>query len=195
MPNTDNKIKYGISKCYAAVATIATDGSATYGAPFAIPGAVSISLDAEGEQNIFYADDVAYYVTNGNAGYSGDLELAIVPQEFKTKILNEYEDAKGVLIEDYNAEAVHFALMFQFKGDQRNTLHCLYNCTCTRPQISGSTKEDTVEPQTETLTITAKSIYNTTLSKDIVKASTGKDVLTAAVTGWYSAVYQPVATT
>ena len=38
-------------------------------------------------------------------------------------------------------------------------------------------------------------ILESPLSKDIVKASTGKDVLTAAVTGWYSAVYQPVATT
>ena len=190
MPNTDNKIKYGISKCYAAVATIATDGSATYGTPFAVPGAVSISLDAEGEQNIFYADDIAYYVTNGNAGYSGDLELAIVPQEFKKNILNEYEDAKGVLIEDYNAEAVHFALMFQFKGDQRNTLHCLYNCTCTRPQISGTTKEDTVEPQTETLTITAKSVFNSTLNKDVIKATADSSADSTTYSGWYSAVYQ-----
>ena len=195
MPNTDNKIRYGISKCYVAKATIASDGSASYSTPFACPGIVSISLSAEGSQDVFYADDVAYYVTNGNAGYSGDLEIANLPQEFRKEILNEYEDAKGVLIEDYNAEAVHFALMFQFKGDQRNTLHCLYNCTCTRPELNGTTKEDTVEPQTETLTITAKSIFNTTLNKDIVKASTGKDVLNAAVTGWYSAVYQPVATT
>ena len=195
MPNTDNKIKYGISGVHAAVATIADDGTAVYGTPFSVPGAVSISLDSSGEQTIFYADNISYYVTNGNAGYSGDLELAYINDEFRQKILNEYLDANGVLVEDYNAEAIHFALMFQFRGDQRNTMHVLYNCTCTRPAVSSQTKEDTVEPQTATLTITATSIHNATLNKDIVKASTGKDVLATATTTWYSAVYQPVATT
>lgn len=194
MPNTDNKIKYGISKAYAAVATIAADGTATYDTPFAVPGAVSISLDANGDQNIFYADDIAYYVTNGNAGYQGDFELAYVNDEFRTKILGEIEDSKGILNENFNAEAVHFALLFQFKGDQRDTLHVLYNCTCTRPAIASSTKEDTVEPQTATLTITATSVYNAGLQKDIVKASSGKDADSTTIAGWYSAVYQAATT-
>lgn len=195
MPNTDNKIKYGISKCYMAVATIADDGTATYGTPFAVPGARAISLSAQGSQDIFYADDIAYYVGNGNAGYQGDLTLARIPDEVRQKILGEYLDGKGVLVEDLNAQAVHFALMFQFKGDQRDTLHVFYNCTAARGEVASSTKEDTIAPQEETLTITAVSIHNATLNKDIVKASTGKDAQTSAITTWYSAVYSPVAAT
>ena len=195
MPNTDNKIKYGISKCYMAVCTLDSNNSPTYQTPFAVPGARAISLSAQGEQSIFYADDIAYYVGNGNSGYQGDLTLARIPDEVRQKILGDYLDGNGVLVEDQNAQAVHFALMFQFKGDQRNTLHVLYNCTASRSEIASSTKEDTVEPQEEALTITATSVYNTTLNKDIVKASTGKDVTSGAVSGWYSTVYQPVATT
>lgn len=196
MPNTDNKIKYGISKCYMCPCTINENNEATYtGSPFAVPGARAISLSPQGEQSIFWADDVAYYVGNGNAGYQGDLTLARIPDEVRQKILGEYLDGNGVLVEDANAQAIHFALMFQFKGDQRNTLHVLYNCTAARGEIASSTKEDTVEPIEETLTITATSIYNSTLNKDIVKASTGKDVQTSATTTWYTSVYQPIAAT
>ena len=39
---------------YAAILTKGNDGSFTYAAPVAIPGAVSLSLDAEGESSPFY---------------------------------------------------------------------------------------------------------------------------------------------
>ena len=38
-----------------------------------MPGSVSISLDANGEPENFYADGVAYYVINNNMGYDGEL--------------------------------------------------------------------------------------------------------------------------
>ena len=68
-----NKIRYGLSNVYYAVATLGTNNSATYATPVALPGAVSLSLDAEGETSNFYADNIAYYVTNSNNGYSGSL--------------------------------------------------------------------------------------------------------------------------
>ena len=189
MSNTPNKIKYGLKNVYYAVATLAADNSATYGTPVALPGAVSLSMEAQGESTIFHADNIDYWVGGGNSGYEGDLELALIPEDFKTDVLGYAEDSKGVLFEDVNAEAVHFALLFQFEGDQKATRHVLYNCTATRPSVSSSTKEDSVEPGTESLSLTAKSIYDDNLDKDIVKSESKADTDSTVYDGWFSAVY------
>lgn len=188
-----NKIKYGIKNCYYAVATIAANGSATYDTPVALPGAVSISLDPQGDTSPFYADNIVYYTSIANNGYEGDLELAKLPDSFLTDVLGYVADTNGVLFEDANAPVVHFALMFQFEGDVHAKRHVLYNCTATRPSVSGSTKEETIEPQTETITITATTVYNASYDKDVVKASVTPTESTQ-YNAWTSAVYQVTST-
>ena len=183
-----NKIKYGIKNVYYAVATIATNGSATYTTPVALPGAVSLSLDAQGETSPFYADNVVYYTSVANNGYEGDLEIAKVPDTFLKDVLGFVEDHNKVLFEDADAAVKHFALLFQFEGDAHARRHVLYNCTATRPSVSGSTKEESIEPQTETLSLTATSIYHPEYDKNIIKASV-TPTETTEYNGWNTFVY------
>lgn len=187
-----NKVKYGLSNVYYAKATIGSDGTATYADPVAIPGAVSLSLSAQGSNEPFYADNIKYYVTASNTGYEGDLEVALIPDSFRTTILGEITSTDGVMIEETGATATPFALMFQFEGDDKGTRHVMYNCTATRPNVEGNTKEDSTSVKTETMTISCSSIYNATLSKNIVKGRCLNDSTSATqYASWNTAVYQP----
>lgn len=188
-----SKIKFGLKNVHYAKATIAANGSATYETPVPIPGAVSLSMDPQGEISKFYADNIAYYTTVGNSGYEGDLEMALFPDSFKKDCLGYIEDNKHILIEDVNAEAKPFALLFQFEGDVKATRHVLYNCVAQRPGVNGQTKEENVEPQTESATITATSIYVAALDKDIAKSSTTEQTATADYDDFFETVYIPTA--
>lgn len=193
MANSNNKVKYGLKNVYYAVATIADDGSATYATPVKWPGAVSLSLDAEGDTNKFRADNIDYYVSQSNSGYSGDFESALIPESFYTDVLGYVKDSNNVLVEDAAAKTVSFALMFQFEGDVKATRHVLYNCTCTRPSLESETTDETIEPKTETASLTAVSVYNKSLDMDIVKAKTNAETSAETYNAWFETVYQPTA--
>ena len=104
MSKKSNKVKFGLKNCHYAKATFDEDGSVTYAKPVRIPGAVSLSMDANGEIEPFYADNIAYYVVNNNSGYEGDLEIALIPESFLTDIMHEELDGNGVLAENANVE-------------------------------------------------------------------------------------------
>ena len=188
MADKKNKVKYNLKNTHYAMLSIAEDGSVSYGTPTAMPGSVSISLDANGEPENFYADGEAYYVINNNMGYNGDLELAMIPESFRTDALKEELDDKGVLIENAQVELAAFALLFEFDGDQRHIRHVLYNCSASRPGIEGKTNEESREVQTEKLTIKAAPLAN-----GMVKAKTGDTTDATVYNDWYKAVYMPTA--
>lgn len=174
-----NKIKYGLKNVYYAAVT-----DSGYATPVAIPGAVSLSLDAQGDINKFYADNTVYFQTVSNNGYDGTLEMALIPDSFREAVLGEVTDQNGLLIESVDSVNTPFALLFQFEGDDKARRHVLYNCTATRPSLASATTEDSREPQTETLNISA--VAN---EDGYVKASV--DAGESKYSTWFSQVVLP----
>lgn len=192
-----NKVKFGLKNVHYAKATIAEDGTAEFETPVAVPGAVNLSMDASGEMEPFYADNIKYYISNDNQGYEGDLEMALFPDQFRKDIWGDIEDQNGVLVENADAPVEHFALLFQFEGDVKATRHVLYNCTAARPSVGSGTKEDTTTPQTETSAISGGTILLKEFGPDgadvnIPKSSTTPDTNATAYNSWFDTVYVPV---
>ena len=83
-------------------------------------------------------------------------------------------------------KSVYFALLFEFDGDIKAIRHVLYNCTASRPSIESETKEETIEPGTETLSLTADPRED-----GLVKSRTGDDTSDSVYRNWYQTVYVP----
>lgn len=185
--NKDNKVKYNIKNAHYAVQNETEEGKITFGTPVAIPGSVSVSFDANGDIAPFYADGIQYFVSAANNGYEGDAEFALIPDQFREDILKEEKDAKGVLHEvSGSGDTQKFAFLFEFDGDQKAIRRVLYNCTATRPSIESDTKEENIEPGTETITIS-----NSPLANGRVKAQTTVDTDETVYDSWYETVYFP----
>lgn len=150
---TNNKVLYGIEQCYVAKITETEEGI-TYGTPFPMPGAVGLNFDPEGEKTPFYADNVKYFIANSNQGYSGDLEIAMTPEQFLKEILGRTVDTNGAIFENADDKTARFALMFQGQGDSKNRRWVFFDCTATRPSRENNAKEESIEVGTETMTIT-----------------------------------------
>ena len=174
------KIKYGLSQVFYAKATIATNGTATYGAG---SRGTDVAVHARRFRNI------VYYTSVSNNGYSGSLEVALIPDSFMADIFGDVTGANGLVYEKADVEPSHFALLFQFENDSSSTRHVFYNCVATRPSVSSQTKEASITPVTETMNITANSIYNSAVSASIVKGKAAE--ATTAYGTWYTAVVQP----
>lgn len=156
-----NKVKFGLSNVHVAKIIKGEDGAITYDTPFKIPGAVNLSLDAEGDNEPFYADNIKFFESFANNGYSGELEIAKIPDEFLKEILGQKIDSIGGVLENINDVITPFAFMYQIEGDVTGTRFCYYNTTVSRPSTEAGTTEDTKTPNTDTLSITTSAREDT----------------------------------
>lgn len=183
-----NKVKYGLKNVHYATIT-ETQGAITYGTPVAIPGAVNLTLDAEGDITPFYADNITYFQSAANNGYSGELEIALIPDSFRTDILNETLSENKLVAEYANDMPKPFALGFQIDGDENETLYWFYNVTPTRPSTSSSTVEDVITPITDTMSITA----TPRATDSLVRVKSGAETDAAVKSAWFESVVLPTA--
>lgn len=189
MATNKNKYKYGLKNVHYAPVTFDEEGTPSFGTPVAIPGAVNLSLSKNGDTTVFYADDGVYIEIGNNASFDGDLEIALIPESFRVAALGETVDDKGVVETPAEPELGHFALLFEFAADKKAVRHVLYNCTASQNELAGATKGETVEVQTETLSLSAKPLPG----GGPVKAKSGDGVDETAYDNWYKTVYQKAA--
>ena len=169
-----NQVRFGLKNVHYSLYTEGT-GSAdgTYATPKALVGAVQMTTTPEGDSYTFFADDIAFYVTETNNGYTGTVQVAAVNDEF-------LKDALGYAVDDtstltYEATDVitpSLALMYEIDGNVEKQRGVLYNVTFSRIEGENNTKSDSTEPDTVTLNFTAigRNFTVGSETKNIVKA-------------------------
>ena len=182
------KVKFGLKNVHYAIVTETTNANtgavtSSYSAVKAWPGAVNISMDAQGDDFNFYADDGVYFTLGNNNGYGGNFESALIPEDVYTSVLGQTKDANGVVSENKDDVKKYIALMFEFTMDASGRRFILYRCSLTRPSLASSTKSESTNVQTEAVNITATPRPDDGKIRDFV------DKGSAAYSGWYSSVY------
>lgn len=153
MSEKNNKILYGIEKCYISKIT-EVNGEITYDTPFEMKGVRGLNMEPQGETTKVYADNIVYYIANSNQGYEGDLVILITPEQFLTEILGQTKDTNGAVFENADDKQARFALMFEGKGDAKARRWVFFDCTATRPSRENNTQEENLEAGEDTMTIT-----------------------------------------
>lgn len=186
----ESKVQFNIKNVHYAILT-ETDNQGviteSWGNVVKVPGAVSLTLDADGEISPFYADGIKYYIAASNQGYTGSLEMARIPDRMLIDIWGMEKDNNGVLIENVEKQFKDFALMFEIDGDAKSQRFCLFKVSATRPQIASQTNTETKEPQTQTMDISATPL----LSNNNVLAKTTADTSDEQFNNWFQQVYTP----
>lgn len=186
MDEKKNIVTFGLENCYYAKATILSDGAMTYEKPKKYPGATELNLEVNGDLIEFEADNIIYYSSPDNKGYTGTFTAALVPDDFLIDILGEeIDDEDGVQTELSNAHSSPFALMFQFEGDAKAVRHVLYNCSANRPGIGSATGKNV---NTTELNFNATPRPNDKKVKTKTKETTKPTIYD----GWFNAVYEKV---
>lgn len=177
------KVRFGLRNIYIAPIT-EEDNEITYGTPFALPGAVNLSLSPSGEETVFWADDSRYYVVSANAGYSGTMEIAMLTDKFSIDILGYIKDTNGLIVESKDNKPKAFAMMYEVQDDESASRYVFYNVTVGRAETNAQTTSENAEVQTATLNITCSAAKDT----GYVKAYTSGDTPDATYNAWFTAV-------
>lgn len=150
-----NKVEFGISQLHVGTYSVNTYGTATLGTPYHQAGAVSFAPEESSENNTFYADNIAYWAGYSGGTIEGDLEVAMFDDDFKQNFLGYKKLTSGGLANVKNATKPNVYVAFQVEGDAESRRVILYNCALGVITREYSTIEDSKEPATETLGVTA----------------------------------------
>ena len=150
----ENKVRFGLSEIHVGTYDISPEGVVKLGNPVALPGAISLTLDPEGEEASVYADDVKYWFNFEDNGFKGDLEVVRFTDEFSIKFLGKAKLEDGGIASIKGAQKPAVYIAFQSKGDKENRRAILYNASIAQPNKEYKTKEDKTEVATEKAEIT-----------------------------------------
>lgn len=185
-----NKVMFGLKNVHVA---FLTESTGVYATPVAIPGAVKLSLEPEGDATEFFADNIKYFTASSNQGYTGDIEMALVPDDVLVSMLGWDVDDSGMLVELADGAQQPFALLFEVEGNDVDKRYVYYKCTAARPKADHATKTNSLEPTTQALSITVVPVEIDDVT--VVKGSIENTVEDAAVyDAWYDAVLEPAFT-
>jgi phi13 family phage major tail protein len=190
----------GLDQLYYAKITEDAQGIETYATPVSLAKAIKADLSIELAEAVLYADDGAAYTIKDFKSGKLTLEVDDIGVTAAADLTGAAVDSNGVLISAAESEAVPVAIGFRAqKPDGRYRYLWVYRVKFGLPSTNFQTKGESV-------TFNTPSIEGTIMRRnkpdargkhpwkaEVTEGDAGVDA--ATITGWYSAVYEPVFST
>ena len=161
----EDKVLFGFSDLYFGTFTENEDGSVTMGEPYHQRGAVGFSPSEQGNNYIFYADNVNYFSYYTSGTYQGDLVVARFDRDFRTKYLGEVELEDGGIAQVKNSIRPSIWMAFEIQGDKGPERCLFYNGSMGGITREYATIEENIEVQTESMPLTFSGDNKTGITK------------------------------
>lgn len=161
----ENKVLFGFKDLYIGTYEVDDDGDVTMGSPYHQKGAVGFSPEEQGENYTFYADDGAYFDYYTSGVFEGDLVVARFDDAFKKQFLGYVELADGGIAQIKNAKKPNIYLMFEVQGNAGAERLIYYNGTMGGITREFATIEESIEVQTESVSVKINGDAATGMSK------------------------------
>lgn len=146
-------VTYGLKNVHYA---LWNEEQSTFGEWKPIPGAVSLSSDANTNQNDFYADDGIYATLSGANSESGSIEFARLTDEIMVDLVGyTVDEVSGLTYVTTEPKNITVALGYEVSGNEKKQRGVRYAVTFTPPSQSANTMTDTTDPDTVTMDYTA----------------------------------------
>lgn len=153
-----NKVTFGLKNVHYAVATPGADDTWSYGEPKKLKGAQELTAEVIAGKTDVYADDRILATLVSNSGSNISLKLTEVDDDFKVDVLGYEKDSNNNLIEIVNHRNKTFALGYEIQGDAKSRRIWYFLCTASPIGDATKTKAESIEANSVTLNITARSI-------------------------------------
>ncbi|HOH58562.1 MAG TPA: hypothetical protein PLQ22_00950 [Bacilli bacterium] len=153
-----NKVTFGLKNVHYAVATPCEDDTWTYGEPKKLTEAQELTAEVIAGKTDVYADDRILATLVSNSGSNITLKLTEIDDYVKVAVLGYEKDTNNNLIEVVNYRNKTFALGYEIQGDAKARRIWYFLCTASPVSDATKTKAESIEPNSVTLSITARSI-------------------------------------
>lgn len=139
-PQAENKVTFGLENVHWSKPTIQAGDEIQYSQPEKMPGSVELQLDPQSTDIKLKADNIDYYVSQSNDGYTGKLVFYNVSEEFLQYSVGE-EQVDELIAERSSSQGAPITLLFQIEGDKHAIRHCLTQVVVKRPKVGSATKD------------------------------------------------------
>lgn len=184
-------VRVGLNNIHAAILVKDDVTGVEYETPFKLAKAIEASISPNANEETLFADDGPSEVATQMGAIEVELGLDAISDEIQAKLLGHKINSDGVLEKKAGDQAPYVALLFESAtSDGKSKLYTLYKGKFKLPERNHTTKNDSPEFQTDTISATfLRRDFDDVWERSVYTG--GETVNQAVVDAWFTEVYEP----